>query len=106
MQIIANAQNKRCNTVEDFKNFSSQTLATPAKKENSFFQIVAIEKAFELRGDDMVEISTEDESLKNRKGSYVEKRLEVSIAKLLKQIGDEKRANLIMYKMHRIKNLK
>ena len=49
----------------------------------------------------MVEISTEDESLKNKKGSYVEKWLEESKGKLLKQIDDEKKANLIMYKMQK-----
>ena len=57
-------------------------------------------------GVDMVEISTENEALKNKIGSYVEKWLEESKTKLLKDIGDEKRANLIMYKNHRQKNLK
>ena len=37
MQTIANDQNKRSNTVQDLKNFSSQTLATPAKKGEQFF---------------------------------------------------------------------
>ena len=49
-------------------------------------------------GDDIVELSTENESLKNKMGSDDEKCLEESKAKLLKQIDDEKRANLIMYK--------
>ena len=47
-------------------------------------------------GDDIVELSTRNETLKNVIWSYSEKRLEESKAKLLKQIHDEKRANLIM----------
>ena len=46
----------------------------------------AIKKAFDLRGDDLIESSTENEPLKNRIGSYDEKWLEKSEAKLLKQI--------------------
>ena len=61
----------------------------------------AIEKAFDLMGVDIVELSTEDETLKTRIGSYDEKGLEISIAKLLKQIDHEKRAILIM---HTVKN--
>ena len=49
--------------------------------------------------DDIVELSTEIDALKNKIGAYDEKWLEESIAKLLKQINDDKRANLIMYKM-------
>ena len=59
----------------------------------------AIEKAFNLLGDDIVEISTENETLKNRNGSYDEKCLEKSKAKLLKQIHDQKRASLIMFRI-------
>ena len=47
-------------------------------------------------GDDIVDLSTDNESLKNLIGSYDEKRLKEFKAKLLKQIGDEKRANLTM----------
>ena len=49
-------------------------------------------------GDDIVEIHTENENVKNRMCSYDEKRLEVSKKKMLKQIDDEKRANLILSK--------
>ena len=44
-------------------------------------------------GDDKVDLHTENESLENKIGSYDEKWLEESKEKLLKQIGDEKRAN-------------
>ena len=50
-------------------------------------------------GEDIVELASENDSLKNGKkiGSYDEKWLEESKAKLLKQIEDEKKANLIIY---------
>ena len=50
-------------------------------------------------GDDIVDLTTENEILKNKNGSYDEKWLEESKAKLLKQIDDDKRANLIMSRM-------
>ena len=58
--------------------------------------MLAIEKAFGIMGDDIGELSTENDALKNRKGAYDEKWSEESKAKRLKQIDDEKRANLIM----------
>ena len=59
----------------------------------------AIRKAFNLLGDDIVELSTENDVLKNKIGSYDEKWIEESKNKMLKQIDDEKRANLIMFRM-------
>ena len=50
-------------------------------------------------GDDIVDLHTENETLKNKIGSYEEKWLEKCKLKLLKQIDDEKRANLIMSRM-------
>ena len=47
-------------------------------------------------GNEMVELPTENDALKNKIGSYDEKWLEESKTKLLKQIDDDKRANLIM----------
>ena len=47
-------------------------------------------------GDDIVELSVENESLKNQMGDYDEKWLQESKAKLLKDIDDEKRENLII----------
>ena len=44
-------------------------------------------------------MSTEKDALKNEIGSYDEKWLEESKAKLLKQINDAKTANLIMSRM-------
>ena len=59
----------------------------------------AIKKAFNLLGDDIVELSTENDALKIKIGSYDEKWLEESKNKTLHQINDEKRANLIMLRM-------
>ena len=59
----------------------------------------AIKKAFYLMGDDLFDLSTENDALKNKIGSYDEKWLQVSKNKLLKHIIDEKRANLIMSRM-------
>ena len=52
-------------------------------------------------GDDIVESSSENESLKSKIGSYYEKRLEESKAKLLIQNDDEKRANLNLSRMQK-----
>ena len=59
----------------------------------------AIKKAFNFVGDVIVELSTENDALKIKIGSYDGKWLEESKNKMLKQINDEKRANLIMSRM-------
>ena len=64
----------------------------------------AIKKAFNLMGDDIIELSTENDALKNKIGSYDERWLEESKAKLLKEIDDEKRANIIMSRMKKQMN--
>ena len=56
----------------------------------------AFKKTFSLLGDDIVELSTENDALKSKIGFHNEKWLEDSKNKMLKQIDDEKRANLIM----------
>ena len=45
--------------------------------------MLAIKKAFELMGDDIVELSTKNEALKNQKGDYDEKWLEECKTKVL-----------------------
>ena len=59
----------------------------------------AIKKAFIVLGYDIIELSVENDALKNQIGEYDEKWLEKSKAKLLKEINNEKRANLIMSRM-------
>ena len=64
----------------------------------------AIKKAFNLLGDDIVELSTENDALKNKIRSYDEKWLEQSKAKLLEQLDDKKRAQLFMCRMKKQMN--
>ena len=101
MQIISNDKTVRNDTIEDLKEFNSQSLTTQAKKGEQLVSMMpAIKKAFNLLGDDIVELSTENDALKKNKiESYDEKWLEDSKNKLLKQIDDERRGNLIMSRM-------
>ena len=54
-------------------------------------------------GDDIVELSTENDALKIKMSSHVEKWLEESKTKLIKQIVHKKRAILIMSRMQKQK---
>ena len=96
MQFISNDKIVTNDTIEDLKEFNCQSLTTQAKKGEQLVYMPAIKKAFNLLGDDIVELSTEKDALKNKIGSYDEKWLEQSKNKMLKQIDDKKRANLIM----------
>ena len=94
MQINSNDKTVRSNTVQDLKYFNSQSLSTTAKKGEKIVSMMpAFEKVFDLMVGDIVEISIESETLKYKIGSYDEKWLEESKAKLLKQIDVEKKAN-------------
>ena len=105
MKIISDDKTVRNDTVQDLKEFNSQSLSTQAKKGEQLVSLMpAIEKAFHLLGDDIVELSTRNAALKNKIGSYDEKWLEESKLKLLKQIDDEKRANLFMSRMKKQMN--
>ena len=55
-------------------------------------------------GDDIVELHTKNEILKNKRDSYDEKWFEESKLNLLKQIDDEKRAKLILSRMKKQMN--
>ena len=100
MQFISNDKTIRNDTIQDLKEFNSQSLSTQAKKGEQLVSMTpAIKKAFNLLGDEIVELHTENETLKNKIGSYDEKWLEESKLKLRKQIDDERRANLIMSRM-------
>ena len=100
MQIISTDKTVRNDTIEDLKDFNSQSLSTRAKKGEQLVSMMpAIKKAFNLLGDDIVELSTKNHALENKLGSYDEKWLQESKNKMLKQIDDEKRANLIMSRM-------
>ena len=100
MQIISNDKTVRNDTVNDLKEFNNQSLATQAKKGEQLVSMMpAIKKAFNLLGDDIIDLSSKNDALKSKIGNYDEKWLEESKNKLLEQIDDEKRANLIMSRM-------
>ena len=105
MQIISSDKTVRNDTVQDLKVFNSQSLATQAKKGEQLVSMMpAIKKASDLLGDDIIDLSTENDALKNKIGSYDQKWLEGSKNKMLKQIDDEKRAKLIMSRMKKQMN--
>ena len=105
MQISSTDKTVRNNIIEDLKEFNTQSLNTQAKKgEQLVAMMPAIKKAFNLLGDDIVELSTESDALKNKIGGYDEKWLEESKNKVLKEIDDKKRANLIMSRMKKQMN--
>ena len=57
-------------------------------------------------GDGIVDLTVENDALKNQIGEYDGKWLQESKAKLLKDIHDEKRSNLIMTRMKKQMNKK
>ena len=104
MQLISTDKTVRSNTVNDFKEFNIQSSATQAEKGEQLVSMMpVIKKTFDLMGDDIVELSTENDALK-KNGSYDEKWLEESKERLLQQIDDEKRANLFMSRMKKQMN--
>ena len=91
MQIICTDQTVRNDTIQELKDFNQQSLSTQAKKgEQLTSTMPAIKKAFNVSGDDIIELSTENDFLKNQIGDYNQKWLDESKAKLLKDINDEK----------------
>ena len=100
MQLISSDQKVRNNTIQDLKDFNQQSLSTQAKQGEQLTSMMrAIKKTFNLLGDDIIELSVENDALENQIGDYDQKWLEKSKAKFLKDIDDEKRANLIMSRM-------
>ena len=73
-QIFSNDQTVRSNTVQDIKDFLSQSLAIQAKKGEQLVSMMpAVKKAFDIMGDDIVELIIENDTLKNLRGSYDKK---------------------------------
>ena len=100
MQIGSTNQKVRNNTIQDLKDFNQQSLSTRAKKGEQLVSMMpAIKEAFNLMGNDIVDLSTENDALKEKIGDYDEKWLQESKEKLLKDIDDKKRADLIMSRM-------
>ena len=100
MQIGSTNQKVRNNTIQDLKDFNQQSLSTRAKKGEQLVSMMpAFKEDFTLMGNDIVDLSTENDALKEKIGDYDEKWLEESKEKLLKDIDDKKRADLIMSRM-------
>ena len=107
MQIGSTNQKVRNNTIQDLKDFNQQSLSTRAKKGEQLVSMMpAIKEAFTLMGNDIVDLFTENDALKEKIGDYDEKWLRESKEKLLKDIDDEKRATLIMSRMKKQMNKK
>ena len=74
IQTISTDKTVRNETVQDLKDFILQSLTTQAKKGVQLVSMMpAIKKAFILLSDDIVEISTKSDALKNKIGFYDEK---------------------------------
>ena len=107
MQFISTDKTMRNDTIQDLKDFNQQSLATQVKEGEQLVSMMpAMKKAFNLMGDDIVELSVVNESLKNQIGDYDEKWLHESKAKLLKDMDDEKRTILIMSRMKKTNEYK
>ena len=107
MQLSPNDKTLGNDIIQDLKEINQQSLTTQEKKGEQLVSMMpAIKKAFNLLGDDIVDLSAENETLQNKIGDYDEKWLEESKTKLLKDIDDEKRANLIMSRMKKQMNKK
>ena len=105
MQKSSTDKTVRNNIIEYLKEFNTQSLNTQAKKgEQLVAMMPAIKKASNLLGDDIVELSTENDALKNKIGDYDGKWLEESENKMFREIDDEKRANIIMSRMKKQMN--
>ena len=67
MQIVSKDKTVRSNAVIDLKVINNQTLATQVKKGEQLVSMMqAIRKAFDIIGDDIVEMSTENDALKKK----------------------------------------
>ena len=107
MQIGSTNQKVRNNTIKDLKDFNQQSLSARVKKGEQLVSMMpAIKEAFTLMGYDIVDLSSKNDALKEKIGDYDEKWLKESKEKLLKDIVDEKRANLIMSRMKKQMNKK
>ena len=107
MQLISCDQTVGNDTIQDLKDFNQQSLSTQAKKGEQLTSMMpAIKKAFNHLGDGLIELSVENDTLKNQIGDYDQKWPEESKARLLKDIDDKKRADLIMSRMKKQMNKK
>ena len=63
MQKISTEKTVRNDTIQDIKEFNNQSSATQARKREQLVSMMpAIKKTFHLIGDDIVELSTENDT--------------------------------------------
>ena len=63
MQTISNDKTVRNETIQDLKDFNSQSLSTQAKKGEQLVSLTpVIKKALNMMGDNIVELSTENDA--------------------------------------------
>ena len=71
MQLGSSDKTVRNDIVQDLKDFNQQSLSTEAKKGEQLVSMMpAFKKAFNLLGDDIIELSVENDALKNQIGDY------------------------------------
>ena len=86
MQLISSDQTVRDNTIQDLKDFNQQSLSTQAKKGEQLTSMMpAIKKACNVLGDDIIELTVENDALKNKIGDYDQKWLEESKSEIIKR---------------------
>ena len=87
LQLVSTDQTVRNDTIEDLKDFNSQSLSTRAKKGEQLVSMMpAIKKAFNLLGDGIIDLTTENDALKEKIGDYDERWLQESKENLLKDL--------------------
>ena len=65
IQLGSSDQSVRNDTIQDLKDFNQKSLSTQAKKGEQLVSMMpAIKKAFNLLGDDIIELSVENDALK------------------------------------------
>ena len=67
MQVISSDKTVRNDKIQDLKEFNSQSLSSQAKKGEQLTSMMpAVDKTFNFMGDELVELSTENETLKKK----------------------------------------
>src|SRR5207247_2122558 len=95
IQLVKTNNEVRNEIINDLKEFNNQTLVTQAKKgEELVAMMPAVKKAFNMMADDIFELSTENDLLKDKIGEYDEEWLKESKDKLLANTTDDKKQKL------------
>ena len=67
MQTISNGKTLRSDTIQDLNDFNSRSLTTQATKGEQLISLMPdTNKAFDLMGEDIIELSTKNDALKNK----------------------------------------